>query len=272
VPSVPRVGVVGHVEWVTFARVPSLPEPGQIVHASDVWDDAGGGGAVAAVHLGRRAGACLFLTALGDDDAGAHAAERLRSLGVEAHPASRPTTRRAFTHTDDRGERTITVLGRRIVPHGSDPLPWDRVAELDGVYFTGGDPAAAQAARRARVLVATPRAADPLVEAGVEIDALVFSGGDAEEVAWAERLKPLHPRYMVATRGATGGTWVGADGVTGRWAAAEVPGPVGDAYGCGDSFAAGLTYALAAGEPIERALEVAASWGARTLTLRGPYG
>jgi ribokinase len=269
---VPRLAVVGHVEWVTFAKVPELPRPGQIVHATAVAEEPGGGGAVAAVHLGRRAGHCLFLTALGDDDAGRRSTARLSDLGVEVHAAPRPVTRRAFTHTDDHGERTITVLGERIVPHGDDPLPWDRVAELDGVYFTGGDAAAARAARRARVLVATPRAADPLIEAGVEIDALVFSSGDAAEVAWAQKLAELRPRYTVATRGATGGSWVGADGATGEWAAASVPGEVRDAYGCGDSFAAGLTFALAAGDPIDRALEVAASWGADTLTLSGPYG
>ncbi|HVL95473.1 MAG TPA: PfkB family carbohydrate kinase [Solirubrobacteraceae bacterium] len=268
----PRVAVVGHVEWVTFARVPHLPRPGEILHASEVWDEAGGGGAVAAVHLRRRAGACLFLTALGDDPAGRQAAERLRELGVDLHAGARPVTRRGFTHTDDRGERTITVLGERIVPRRADPLPWERLARVDAVYFTGGDPAAARAPRAAPVLVATPRASAPLRAAGVEIDALVFSAGDADEVAWAEELEPLKPRYTVATRGSTGGTWGGADGGTGEWAAAEVPGPVVDAYGCGDSFAAGLTYALGAGEPIERALALAASWGAHTLTLRGPYG
>ena len=122
------------------------------------------------------------------------------------------------------------------------------------------------------MLVATPRAAGPLREAGVEIDALVFSAGDRDEVAWAESLAALEPTYTVCTRGSTGGSWAGADGRTGEWAAAEVPGPVVDAYGCGDSFAAGLTYALAEGRPIAEALQTAATWGAHTLTLRGPYG
>ena len=30
-----RVAVVGHVEWVEFARVPRLPAAGEIVHASE---------------------------------------------------------------------------------------------------------------------------------------------------------------------------------------------------------------------------------------------
>ena len=267
-----RVGVVGHVEWVTFARVAHLPRPGEILHASDSFDEAAGGGAVAAVHLGRRADGCLFLTALGDDDPGHASRRRLESLGLELHAGERHVTRRAFTHTDDDGERTITVLGDRIVPFGSDPLPWDRLAGLDAVYFTGGDAAAAHAARKAKVLVATPRAAEPLDEARVSIDALVYSAGDEDEARWAASLEHLKPTYTVATRGSTGGHWEGGDGSAGEWSAAKVPGPVRDAYGCGDSFAAGLTYGLGQGRPIAEALDVAASWGAYTLTLKGPYG
>ena len=264
-----KVAVVGHVEWVTFARVDHLPKPGEIVHATEILEEAGGGGAVAAVHLGRHAGGCLFLTALGEDWFGEGAKRRLTDLGVEVAAAPRPRTRRAFTHTDANGERTITVLGERIVPARTDPLPWGRLAEMDAVYLTGGDADAIKAARAAKVLVATPRAHDGLRDSGVELDALVYSDGDQDEVAWSEGITA---RHRVATRGSHGGHWEGTDGHTGEWAAAKVPGPVADAYGCGDSFAAGLTYALGAGEPIERALQTASEWGAYTLTLRGPYG
>ena len=51
-----HVGVVGHVEWIEFARVPEVPGPGAIVHASEVWEEPGGGGAVAAVQLAKLAG------------------------------------------------------------------------------------------------------------------------------------------------------------------------------------------------------------------------
>ncbi|MBA3327435.1 MAG: ribokinase, partial [Solirubrobacterales bacterium] len=61
-----RVGVVGHVEWVEFARVPHVPRPGEIVHAREVFAVPAGGGAVAAVQLRKLAGAATFLTALGD--------------------------------------------------------------------------------------------------------------------------------------------------------------------------------------------------------------
>ena len=39
-----RVAVVGHVEWIEFARVERMPAAGEIVHASDAWEEPGGGG------------------------------------------------------------------------------------------------------------------------------------------------------------------------------------------------------------------------------------
>jgi ribokinase len=44
-----------------------------------------------------------------------------------------------------------------------------------------------------------------------------------------------------------------------------------DAYGCGDSFAAGLTFALGRGDELDGALDLAARCGAACLAGRGPY-
>ena len=113
-----RVAVVGHVEWIHFARVGHLPRPGEIVQAIEDWEEPGGGGAVAAVQLARLAGECLFLTALGDDDLGHRAMEELEALGLRVEVAWRPEAqRRAFVHTDADAERTITVIGERMGPH-----------------------------------------------------------------------------------------------------------------------------------------------------------
>lgn len=255
-----RVAVVGHTEWVTFARVERLPRPGEIVHASEVWEEAAGGGGVAAVQLTRIAGGCDFFTATGTP-----AVADLERHGVSVHAVERPT-RRAFTHTTADAERTITVLGDRVVPHGRDPLPWQILAACDGVYFTGGDVAAARAARTARVMVATPRAWQSLED--VELDALVLSGNDADELAWAEHLSA---RHTFLTNSGEGGRWI-AGAEEGTWAAAELPGPKVDAYGCGDTFAAALTFGLARGDALEHALGYAAACGAACFTGRGPYG
>ena len=267
-----RVGVVGHVEWVEFAHVPRVPAPGEIVHARGTFSEPGGGGAVAAVQLRKLAGACVFLTALGDDELGRTAHRELRERhGVDVEAAWRERAqRRAFTHLDDDAERTITIIGERLVPAGDDPLRWAGLAALDAVYFTGGDVAALQAARAAGVLVATPRALPTLAEAGVALDVLVASATDPGEAYAAGMLDP-EPRWVVRTRGAAGGEWLGAEGRTGIWRAAEVPGPPADSYGCGDSFAAGLTFGLAAGLGLDGALELGARCGAACLTGHGPY-
>ena len=54
--------------------------------------------------------------------------------------------------------------------------------------------------------------------------------------------------------------------------AVPLPGPVSDAYGCGDCFAAGFTYGLAVGKPVDEAVALGAHCGAAVLTGRGAYG
>jgi ribokinase len=267
-----RAGVLGHVEWVDFAVVDRLPAPGEILHAREHFADAGGGGGVAAVQMRRLLGTATLLTALGDDRCGADAAARLRDHGVDLRCAfHRREQRRAFTYLDGVHERTITVLGPRLVPLGEDHLPWDVLGRLDAVYVTGGDAGSIRAARAARVVVATPRALPALAEARIEIDALVASGTDPSERVADDLLDPA-PRLVVLTRGGAGGEWTGAEGRTGTWQAAPLPGEPVDSYGAGDTFAAALTLALGAGRPLDDALAYAARCGALCMTGRGPYG
>jgi ribokinase len=267
----PRVAVVGHVEWIEFARVPHVPRPGEIIHATEWWQEVGGGGAVAAVQLAKLAGSSEFFTALAEDDLGRSAKQRLEELGVTVYAAPRPGVhRRGFVHLDDDHERTITILGERLVPRGDDDLPWDRLAEVDAVYFTGGDVGALEQSRRARKLVATPRAYDTLLASNVNLDALVRSSKDPGEMHAEEHLDPA-PDFVVSTAGKEGGEWVAEDKTTGRWKAAQLPGPPRDSYGAGDSFAAGLTYGLGADLQIDKALDVASRCGAYKLAGHGAF-
>ncbi|HST26376.1 MAG TPA: PfkB family carbohydrate kinase [Gaiellaceae bacterium] len=262
-----RLAVVGHVEWVEFLRVPHLPAAGEIVHTSDAWAEPAGGGAVAAVQLAKLAGSADFFTALGDDELGRRAHEELSALGLRLHVAWRDEPqRRAETFVDDAGERTITVIGDRLVPRGSDPLPWGELGKADGVYFTGGDVAALRAARAARILTATPRTLDTLRAAHIELDALVGSGRDPGERVEPGELDPP-PKLRVATLGAEGGVLEPG----GPFSAAPLPGPLVDTYGAGDSFAAGLTYGLAAGMAVREAVALASRCGAAALTGRGAF-
>lgn len=262
--------VVGHIEWIEFVRVERMPVAGEIVHASDAWEEPGGGGAVAAVQLAKLAGGATLYTALGDDELGHRAKEELEALGLRVEAAFRPEPqRRGLVHVDAAGERTITVIGERLGPHGDDDLPWHELAGADAVYFTAGDAEAARRARAARTLVSTARGLETIAAAAVELDALVASGSDEGERYERGWLDPP-PRVVVRTAGAAGGAWE-RNGESGKYEATPLPGPVRDAYGCGDSFAAGLTYGLGAGWPVEQALELGARCGAACATGRGPY-
>jgi ribokinase len=263
-----RVAVVGHVEWVEFARVESVPRAGEIVHALETWQEAAGGGAVAAVQLAKLAGSATLFTSLGGDELGRRARAQLAEQGVAVRAMADPSPqRRAFCYVDEAGERTITVLGEKLRPSGGDSrLPWHELAGVDAAYFVSGDDEALRAARAARVLVATARELRTLQSAAVQLDALVGSGDDEGELFRPGDLDPI-PGLVVTTSGGLGG-WAQPGG---PFRPAPVPGPIADAYGCGDAFAAGLTFALARGEAPEHAVAFAARCGAAVLTGRGPY-
>ena len=266
-----RVGVVGHVEWVEFAVVAQMPKPGEIVHASQTLALPGGSGASVAVGLRKLAGAAAFLTSVGADALGERALHELEEAGVAVHAVRRrdAPTRRCWTHIDGDGERTITVLGARIAPRGADELPWDEIAGWDAAFFSAGDADALRRARSASVLVITRRALDTAIAAGVAIDAVVSSANDPGEQGDLSALASA-PRLVVETDGARGGRWTADDGTTGSWLPAPLPGAPIDAYGCGDAFAAGLTFALGAGQSPEEATAVGARCGAACLAGRGP--
>ena len=271
------MAVVGHVEWVDFVEVDRLPREGEVLGATDASARAAGGGGVAAVVLAELGAEVDFYCALGDDEHGHAAAEQLARRGVRPFVAWRSApTRRAITMLERGGERTIVTIGERLEPVGSDPLEWDRLGSAAGVYFTAGDVEALREARRAGVLVATPRARHSLGEPGEllsasgeplpPLDALVWSGNDPHEAEWAHRLS-ARARLMVETLGASGGLWSGES--EGRWGAVPVPGPLRDSYGCGDSFAAGFTFGLAEGRSVAEAAKVGAERGALCLTRVG---
>jgi ribokinase len=249
--------VVGHTEWTELVEVEALPGPGQIAHGRESWAGPAGGGSVVAAQLARLSGACDYFTALGDDDLGRRSLGLLAALGVNVHEQRFGATRRAFTHVDAHGERTITTVGPKLRPRG--PLP---LAGYDAVFFVAGEREALRSARAARFLAATPREVPTLLEAAVPLDLLAGSATDP-----GERYEGgLDVAVVVLTEGARGGTANGR-----RFDAAPLAGPVVDTYGAGDTFAATLCFALARGDELEPALDEAAREAAAVLGVRGPY-
>jgi len=263
-----RAAVVGHVEVIEFVRVEHVPVAGEIVHATESWVEAAGGGAVAASQLALLADSVEFFVVLGQEEVGRRAKTELEERGITVHAAFADVPqRRGFTFLDEAGERTITTIGPKLHPRGNDDtLPWHELGRCDAVYFCAGDEDALRRARRARVLVATARELSTLRRAGVELDALVASGKDDAESYRPGDLDP-EPRLVVTTSGALGG-WAQPGG---PFSAAPIPGPVADSYGAGDSFAAGLAFALGAGLDTPDALEFASRCGAAALTGPGVH-
>jgi ribokinase len=251
-----RCAVVGHVEWVEFAHVPRVPAPGEIVHADRVFEEPAGGGGVVARQLALLAGRCELFTALGRDELGRSAQRRLAELGIDVHVRWGGATRRAWTHVDIGGERTITVLGDKLLPDA--PLP---LGGYDLVFFVSGTEAALRNARAARFLAATAREQPTLSAGGVPLDLVVASRNDP-----GEQYDPaVGARHVALTDGARGGT------LDGEPYAAVVAPYVADTYGAGDSFGAALAFALARGDAPTDALALAARAGAAVVAGSGPY-
>ena len=113
---------------------------------------------LAAAQLARLAGDATLFTALGDDELGRRARSELERLGVRVRaPMLGEPTRRAFVYVDEDGERTITVLGNKLVPHEANPAyPWHELGGADA------ESVALEHRRVRRVMVEVNAAADRL--------------------------------------------------------------------------------------------------------------
>jgi len=259
-----RIGLIGHVEHVTLGVVPALPRPGEIVHLSELCWLPGGGCGVPFWQLLRGPTEVHFFTALGDDEAAAQVEAELRATGAHLHAARRrePHTRNVVMVTPG-GERTILVLGEPQHPRREDPLPWELLAGCDAVYFTAQDPEALRAARAARLVIATARRREAIARSGVRLDVALGSVADRREASHLADYQP-QPAALVLTEGAKGGIVETAVGVSRFPPPPPVKRRVGS-YGAGDSFAAALTFFLAAGLGVAEACARAGAYGAAVL-------
>jgi ribokinase len=265
-----NIAVVGHLEWGRFARVSHLPVAGEIIHATGSWEEVAGGGSVAAMQLAQLNGKCSFFTAVGSDELGKKSIDQLRQNGVEVY-ASIDTvqpTKTITVHIDDNHERTITVIGN-LMPNGNDvTLPWEKLAEMDAVYFVSGDKSALQHARKARQLVSTARIVPMLQESGILVDALLKSEKDSGEVYRSGDISP-EPSLIITTQGANGGYLNTGERYEAEALTLE---QIVDFYGCGDSFAAGIAYGLGNHVQMNEVLKIAAHAGAMAAQRRGVFG
>ena len=264
------LAVVGHVEWVNFLSVDKLPCSGQISHGRSYLELPSGGGAVAAVQMQKLTKKQVhFFTSLGKDKLGILSKEKLEEYGLNVHVAweDKPT-REGISFLDKSGERSITVMGERLEPKAKDNLPWDQLASFDGVFVTATDPMGLELCRNSKVLVASPRVgSESFRSINFELDALVGSYFDEDEKKQSESLVEI-TKVTILTAGSLG--CVALPG--GTFATKDIGNNLIDSYGCGDSFAAGLTAGLACKLDLENAINIGSYCGYNSAMHLGPYG
>ena len=118
-------------------------------------------------------------------------------------------------------------------------------------------------AQSRRTFLKTAGAVTAVAATATAADVVVGSAHDPREAS-ALANYPVAPRALVLTEGARGGTLETATGVE-RFAAPPPPALTGAAYGAGDSFAAALTWYLAAGLDLPTACARSGPHGAAVL-------
>ena len=264
-----RFGVIGHIEWINFLKVDLLPKPGIISHANKSLELPAGGGALIAKTLYELTNNEIhFFTSLGKDYYGEKSFDFFKKIGINLHVAWRSEpTRKGFSLIDKNGERSITIIGKRLAPSFNDDLDWNILCDMDGIFITAGDNNLFKKAREANILCTTPRVGIDLInQSKVNLDALIGSNLDPDESFLLSDLNEKH-RYVIKTEGEKGGIYIPG----GRFNAINNNYPEIDSYGCGDSFAAGILYGLAESWPIEKAVKLGTVLGRNCIEHFGPY-
>ncbi|MDQ4214359.1 carbohydrate kinase family protein [Microbacterium capsulatum] len=285
----PEAVLLGDLNIDLFLDIPALPRPGGDGVATHQRTGFGGSAANTAVVLQRLGIDVALLACIGDDDWGTAALSGISETGVDTRLVRRTvaegTSLNVVAVTPD-GERTMLAY------RGASPLlDVDAVPERFGrhLHLSGyallGDPqraAAFVAARRARATGATvsldvpvdPTAcAEELLALLPLVDVLVIGAEEAraltgagDERAALRALAARGPAVVAMKRGADGAL-LHADGTF-----TDLPAPrvdVVDSTGAGDSFGAGLVFALLRGADPGTACAFATACGAAAVAVRG---
>ena len=262
-----KVAVVGHVEWIRFARVERSPGPGEIAHAADDWERGRRGGGVAAIELAPLADEAHLYTALGDDELGRRSRAELEARGVHVHAAPgcpaaalgvRARRRGGGADDHDRRARSFARSG------AMTRLPWHRPCrDGRGALHRGRCRGSSVRSPCARVDRDCPGSRHPPPR--------------RRRPRRAHRQRRGRGRALSRRRARSGaGSRRDHLGCARRLDAARRPvhrcgrarARARIAYGCGDSFMAGLTFALGAELEPHDAVAFAARCGAAALTGR----
>ncbi|CAN5888688.1 ribokinase [soil metagenome] len=280
--SVCAIVVGSLVEDLAF-RVPSRPEPGEVVIADSFGAFRGGKGYNQAVALARLGAEVVMVGAVGAD---AYGDGFIAALGREGVNADRVVQLRGtstaiavplITPDGDVGFVQYQGANRQLAPAHCADLP-----DCDVLLLQGEVPAATsqQAARviggRGKAVLLNPApvhditpqlldAATVVVPNEIEARSLVDDLEPPIGAAAAEALR-AEGRSAVVTLGARGAAWADADGS----GLVEPPSiRAADSTGAGDAFCAALAVALAEGKAMPEAVGFACAAGAHAATVSG---
>ncbi len=256
-----RCAVVGHTEWVEFVRVPKLPAAGEIVHAHrDCGRSRRAAGRSPRARSRASPGAASSSPRSATTRSDARATRRLAELGVDLHVQTVPDRRRGAP-----GRTSTSTASARSRCSARSCSRMGRCRSTATTRSSSPPVTSRRCARHgeARFLAATPRESPTLRAAGVPLDLLVGSLNDP-----GERVDDAIDAALVVQT--DGRAWLRSSTASG-FRPAPLPGPVVDTYGAGDSFAAALCFALARGDALPAAIELASRAGAAVITGQGPY-
>ena len=268
----PFVLVVGSINEDLVVNADRLPRPGETVTGGVFRRFGGGKGANQAVAAVRIGAEVAFIGAVGDDDLGADAIDRLCKIGLDVTGVARVedmATGVAIIVVDQLGENQIAVasganaaVDRELV----DRALSNRSLSPDGAMLANlevGDGAllvaAETAAANGLMLVLNPAPARPIHERLFELAPILTPNeGEAETLtgiaqpeAAAEALLRKTGAAVIVTLGEAGALVVDRDGAR-RYSAIDVE-PV-DSTGAGDVFNGILAARLAASDTLDDAV------------------
>ena len=265
------VCVVGSANLDLVATAARAPGPGETVLGHSYAEHAGGKGLNQAVAAARAGAHTAFIGALGADTAGTLLRHVLELDGIDHAgvrvDATLPTGRALITVGDD-GENSIVVVPGANAAVVVDSVPAARVvlAQLEIPLGAVVDAfRLARASGSTTVLNPAPAAELPDELLGLT-DIVVPNEHEAAFLGGPEHLLGRGPDSVIVTLGREGARWYSSAGST---AIPPLSVDAVDTTAAGDAFCGALCARLAAGDPIEVALNWAAAAGALATTVPG---
>lgn len=262
--------IIGSIAWDEVVHLETPLRAGSHNNGRWVGKRLGGGAANTALALARAQDTPVVISAVGADAAGGELVKALERFGVDVHLVDRRAhaTTRSLILLETSGERTVVNVARATVP-----LPCD-LAALSGecCYVRSADAALTPLlARRAEIGTVVAHV-PPLKRLFRPAQVLVGSASDLDEEVLADPFVAGRSvagdrlQWMVVTYGPDGATAYG----DGKRIVARAPRVrVVDSTGAGDVFAAGLVHALADGQGMQAALNIAVKWGTISVGYEG---